>query len=306
MAKWSISGHNCFHRCQRQYFFRNIMAHHNAKKDPRRREAYLIKQLSSLSAWKGRLVHLALEKYFVPTLQNGNIISRDELTSRTLELAEQQLEFSQQRKYRQHGTTKTKVGDIFLALKAHEPEFDLDKQQVQEVFEDIETCYQNLYSHSRFMNFISEQADWYQTEFRLSFQFNNTTIVGQPDLLIGYGEGKICVIDWKTGRSTGSNYSRQLYLYGLAVIRNQKWLDYQLQDLLLVEANLLQNKFIKYTIDESQELEIEDFLDRSISKIKAVTGDRKYNLNDLKDYAYANSLSSCQHCNFKALCQSIS
>ena len=281
------------------------MAHHNAKKDPIRREVYLIKQLSSLSAWRGRLVHLALEKYFVPSLENRNIISGDELTSKTLALAQKQLAFSRQKKYRQDGTTKTKAGDAFLALKIHEGDCHLERRQIETVFEDIKICYQNLYSHSRFIDFISKQADWYQTEFRLSFKSNQTTVVAQPDLVIGYGEKKICIIDWKTGRDRTYDRSKQLYLYALAVIKSNRWSNYELRDILLVEANLLQNKFIKYTLDRFQESEIEDFLADSISKIEAVTGDSKYDLDRLDDYAYASNPSSCQHCNFASMCQSL-
>ena len=98
MPRWSISAHNCFKKCQRQYFFSNIMAHHNAK-DEKRREAYLLKQLSSLDEWKGKLVHLALEKYFVPSLRESNLISLDDLINKTFALAEEQLQFSREKKY---------------------------------------------------------------------------------------------------------------------------------------------------------------------------------------------------------------
>lgn len=304
MKKWSISAHNCFQRCQRQYFFRYIMAHHNAK-DPKRREAYLRKQLSSLDAWKGRLVHLALEKYFIPSLQQGDTISCDELTQKTIVLGNQQFEFSQQKKYSQAGITKANSGDIYLALKLHEDKIELEKQDLETVFLEIKQCYQNLYAYQEFIDFLYNKADWHETEFRLFFRFNGVTILGQPDLLVGYQRNKICVIDWKTGKSKTSDYSTQLYLYALAVIKSQRWSNYNLQDLLLVEANLMQNKFEKRPIDKSQELEIKNFLSHSISDIQATTGNHQYNPNELKNYSYANNLRSCQYCNFRHLCKTL-
>ena len=304
MKKWSISAHNCFQRCQRQYFFRYIMAHHNAK-DDRRREAYLRKQLSSLDAWKGRLIHLALEKYFTPSLQQGELISCTELLQKTIVLGKRQFKFSQQKKYSQAGVTKANSGDRYLALKLHEDKIELKKQDLETVFLEIQQCYQNLYADRELIDFLVDKADWYETEFRLSFKFNGVTIIGQPDLLIGYQENKICVIDWKTGKSKIGDYSTQLYLYALAVVNSIRWSDYNLQDLLLVEANLLQNKFEQHSLDRSQELKIENFLSDSISDIQAVTGNHKYNLNALKNYSYANSPVACQYCNFRHLCQSL-
>ena len=308
MTKWSISAHNCFRRCQRQYFFGHKMAHHNAKKDPKRREAHLVKQLSSLEEWRGKLVHLALEKYFVPSLQIGNIITCEELTQKTLLLAEQQIDFSQQRKYRKDGITKTKAGDSFLALGIHEPESNFDEQRVEGILEDVKQCYRNLYAFEDFIYFLTDTANWYETEFHLSFKFDEVNIVAQPDLIVGYNnleEPKLCVIDWKVGRSQTSDYSKQLNLYGLSVIKNRKWSKYQIEDVLLVEANLLLNKFNRRFLKKSQELEIEDFLYRSISDIEAVTGDRKYNIDDLEDYDYANSPLSCKYCKFEQLCRSV-
>ena len=312
MKKWSISAHNCFTRCQRQYFFRYIMAHHNAK-DPLRREAYLVNQLSSLDAWKGKLVHSALEKYFIPSLQQNNLISCEELTQNTLALAEQQLNFSRQKKYRELGVTKTKAGNKYLALKIHE-EDNTQSNSIKRIFDEIKQCYQNLYNYDEFISFLINKANWHETEFRLSFKLNGVTIVGQPDLLVGYRDkpddinspNKICVIDWKTGKNQNSDYSTQLYLYGLEVVNSSRWSSYNLADLLLVEAYLFQNKFIKRLIDVSKKIEIENYIDRSISNIKSVTGDHKYSLDKLKNYNYASNPISCQYCNFESICKNLS
>ena len=36
------------------------------------------------------------------------------------------------------------------------------------------------------MDFLTDEVDWCETGFRLSFELNGVTIVGQPDLLVGY------------------------------------------------------------------------------------------------------------------------
>ena len=163
------------------------MAHHNAK-DVTRREAYLVSQLSSLDAWKGKLVHLALERYFVSSLQQGNLISCEDLIQKTLVLGRQQLEFARQRKYRETGITKTRVGDKYLALKIHEAEDNFWTDKIDKVFDEVRQCYQNLYNYHELIDFLTNKADWCETEFRLSFKLNGVNIVGEPDLLVGYGD----------------------------------------------------------------------------------------------------------------------
>ena len=304
MKKWSISAHNCFVSCQRKYFFRYIMAHHNAK-DTLRREAYLVSQLSSLDAWKGKLVHSALETYFTPSLQDNNLISYIELTQKTLDLGKKQLEFSQQKRYREAGITKTKAGEKYLALKIHETEKSIKSEAIEKVFNEIKECYQNLYNYQKFIDFLLNQASWCETEFRLSFKLDGVTITGQPDLLVGYGDRKICVIDWKTGKNPNSDYSNQLRIYGLSVVNSSRWSAYDLSDLLLLEASLFQDKFNKMYLEKIHKLAIETFISNSISDIKTVTGDRKYSLDDLKNYSYAKNTNYCKYCSFESICQEL-
>ncbi len=116
---------------------------------------------------------------------------------------------------------------------------------------------------------------------------------------------KICVVDWKTGKSQNSDYSTQLYLYGLAVVNSRRWSNYEVSNLLLVEAYLLQNKFIKHSIEISQKQEIEALVSDSILNIEAVTDDHKYDLSKLKNYSYASNPISCEYCNFRSICQNL-
>ena len=58
--EWSFSGERSFNRCQRQFFFREFVAHHSAK-DHVRRECFVLKQLKTIDQWQGLLVHKAIE-----------------------------------------------------------------------------------------------------------------------------------------------------------------------------------------------------------------------------------------------------
>ncbi|MCW5318867.1 hypothetical protein GTQ43_36035 [Nostoc sp. KVJ3] len=301
--KWSISTHNCFRRCPRQYFFSNIMAFHNAK-DPLRREAFMLRQLKSIDEWRGSLVHSAIELYLIKSLEGGILISEKELLDKTITLAKAQFEFSHHQRYKDPNLKKKDAGSNFLALRDHEHGIPIPQEKIDSLYKDIKQCYEFIYSNTRFIKFL-QGADDYFPEKSIYFKFNGSNLSAQLDLAVPYSQNnsnKLCIIDWKISRVQTSDYSKQLYFYGFAALKDRQWRNYKAEDLLLVEANLLQGKFVKYTVSAENLLQIEDFIYRSLLDIQFLTGERKYNLDDLEDYEYANSPMSCEYCKFERMC----
>jgi hypothetical protein len=300
MRQWSISAHNTVRRCQRQFFFRYLMAWHNAK-DAGRSEAYHLKQLRGLQEWRGHVVHLALERFFVPSLKQRKMISREALTEATLQLAERQFLFSKGGDYKR-GDADKKALD-YLALREHEYGIAIQDDHLEKIYQQIRRCYEFLYSQATFLNFL-QRADWHEAEPPLAFYFDGQKIAAKLDLVVRYKGSKLCIIDWKIAESQTSDYSRQLQLYAMAALN--KWPAFKVEDLVLVEANLLQEEIRKHAIDRDGLLEIEDLIFQSLSDIRALTGNRPYSGQDLADYDFANSPGSCHFCNFERLCVRLS
>jgi PD-(D/E)XK nuclease superfamily len=277
MRQWSISAHNTVRRCQRQFFFKYLMAWHNAK-DAVRSEAYYLNQLRGLQEWRGHVVHLALEQFFVPSLKKRKMICCEELTEATLRLAERQFLFSQRGDYKR-GDTDKKALD-YLALREHEYGIAIQGNQLERIYQQIRCCYEFLYSQAKFLNFL-QHADWHEAEPPLDFYFDRQKIAAKLDLVVRYKGSKLCVVDWKIAESQTSDYSAQLQLYAMAAL--SKWPAFKVEDLLLVEANLLQGEIRKHAIDGDGLLEIEDLIFRSLSDIRALTSDRPYSEQDITD-----------------------
>lgn len=280
------------------------MAWHNAK-DPLRREAYLLSQLKGLEEWRGYVVHQALETYFVPSLEQRSLILREELTEKTLRMAEEQYRFSERGDYKKDGVSKSKNKLTYLALREHECGSPIGAGALAEIYEQIRKCYRFLYSQTKFLDFL-QGAEWYEKEIDLRFKFNGQACVAKPDLALKYNHSKLCIIDWKIGESLTSDYSRQLQFYALGAL--QKWPGFKASDLLLVEANLLQEKgnFKTHRIDESGLLDFENFIYRSLSDINVLTAGRPYSVENINNFAYANSPGSCHFCKFERLCVRLS
>jgi hypothetical protein len=58
--RWSYSAHLMMRRCQRQLIFSQLVARPSAKASPERREAFVLKQLQELPAWRGHVLHQTL------------------------------------------------------------------------------------------------------------------------------------------------------------------------------------------------------------------------------------------------------
>ncbi len=261
----------------------------------------MLNKLRGLDEWRGHVVHLALEHHFVPSLKERRMLSCEELTAETLRLAERQFLFSQRGNYKKAEGDKN--GLDYLALREHEYGLAIRDDRLETIYQQIRQCYEFLYSQTRFLDFL-QQANWYTSEPGLDFYLDGQKIIAKLDLVLSYRNSKLCIIDWKIGESQTSDYSRQLELYAMAALK--KWPNFKVEDLLLVEANLLQGEIKKHSIDADGLLEIEDFIFRSLSDIKALTANRPYPEQELSDYDFANSPGSCHFCKFERLCVRLS
>src|SRR5437773_9875223 len=141
--KWSFSADRCFRRCQRQFFFRDIAAWHNAR-DPMRREAFVLKQLKTLELWRGLLIHRGIELFLVPRLEADAAIDWQRALRETLAMADRQLAFSARQDYRAAGVTKTGSGDEYCALLPHELGHPPTAEEVDKVYTSVEKAFSNL------------------------------------------------------------------------------------------------------------------------------------------------------------------
>jgi len=296
--KWSISAHNCFRRCQRQYYFSKIMAAHNAI-DERRREAHILAQLKNLSEWRGNLADKGIEHFVIPALENGIQIDFEHATQQTIELAYRQLAFSKARKYREPGITKSDIGDEFCALSRHEYGQDFSSEELEALFLDIACCFENLEQQTDFIEYL-KQGKRYGTQKILSFYLDEVRIIAWLDLLFFREAGQLTIVDWKAGMSETSDYRPQLLVYALAAVEG--WPKAQPGNLEIYEANIMKNEIRRHHVTEQDLLGIEDFIYSSICEIRSVTQDKKYQHQHVEDYEFANSPDTCMYCSFRKLC----
>lgn len=300
--RWSYSLHGMMKRCQRQLVFAHVVASPTSK-EPERHEAYLLKQLQQISAWQGNLVHKVLAREIPLILQTKQSLDASALTDRVMCLAQRQFAFSSAHSYRQPGTTKTRTGDDYCALFAHEYGQEITDNCVARASEAATLCFGNLISQKDFLHLLYAGSR-HVAEPRLNVRFDGSSLMAVPDLVFASNDGCLSVVDWKIGNSETSDYTYQLLVYALAVVLCGLWARVCEQGLNLYEVNLLRNYVRKHHIDQERLREAEDFIYRSLVDLEAIVSEITYANLNLDDFEVAQRPTTCQYCNFNRLCES--
>lgn len=302
--RWSISSHNTFRRCQRQYFFGNSMSSHNAK-DPERREAFILKQLQSLPLWQGSLVHKGIHRYMVPYLTNGYLPNEKNVIRETLAMASKQIAFSSARQYRIEGQTKGGAGDSYCALFEHEYEIEISSERIREVYDTVSQSLSNLFKHDDFLNKLKDYSG-HKSEFLAYFYVAGSRVLAQLDLLCFNGRLKPVIVDWKVGQSDSSDYTRQVMTYSLCLLRSPLYPGVEVNNVSAYEFNLLKDEIKLHVVTEEKIRETENFIFQSIEEMKDVGAGKPFDPQQIEDYEVAGSWMTCVYCNFRKLCMRLS
>ena len=300
--KWSFSADRCFRRCQRQYFFRNIVAHHNAKKVPERREAFLLTQLKTLDLWRGLLVHTGIEAFAVPQWEAGTRIDWGRVADRTVARGRRQLAFSAARRYREDGVTKAKHTEDYCALMAHEDGGSPSPEDIENVFGEVRRAFANLASMAELLPHIEGRSK-YWAECPVVVKYEDVNVEARPDLMFFRSFGKPTIIEWKTyEQASGSDAHLQAALYAWALCRSGRWKVASPEDVELIEVQLLSGQFVRHRATSATFDELEDRIYRSVQEMKSLCGDGRYESLDVSDFAHASNPNNCRACPFRPLC----
>lgn len=303
--KWSLSAYRTFRRCQRQYFFKHIAANHAAKKDPLRREAFLLSQLKSLATWQGLVIHQGIKEFLVPCLEQHHPVRWEEIAEQTVELAQQQFAFSRAHRFRTPQMTKGSCNGEYCALFEHEQGGEISAPQLEEVFETIRRCFSNLARMDDLLSHIQGKP-FYQAETAISAKYEGTTIQVVPDLLFSRAYGYFTIVDWKVEQDhTTGDHHLQTALYAWAMWQSANWHIGRPENVELIEVQLLQGRMHRHSCSAVYFEDLENTMYRSIHEISSLAGNHKYQDQVLADYEFAPNPNSCPYCSFNTLCREL-
>lgn len=299
--RWSFSASRSFARCPRQFYYGQIAACHAARKDPLRREAFLLKQRKSLPLWRGNLVHDAIEHLVVPAWQDRRRPNWEDIISRMRATAERQLEFSAAGRYREVGMTKSKAGQVYCALVGHDPGETLSDSDIEAALEEAERALRNLAAMTDLHAEITAHPPLF-AELRVPVTYDDVSINARIDLLYFRQYQHPTIIEWKTYEGTVGDSKLQGALYAWALQNHPKWRVDQPEAVQVLEVQLLKSIVIPHQVSSDSLVALEDKIYRSVCDIRAIAGDAKYVNVDIADFPITGNARNCVFCPFQTLC----
>lgn len=305
--RWSYSASRSFRQCQRQWFFKNVVASAKAN-DSLRKRAYLLSKLKSISAWRGEIVDAVISRTLIPQLNSGRRITLREVKNRARNLFDRQLAYAQRHPISDLTLQVSKEGDDFTVLHAMEYEGDLPEHEIESAWFEIETALDNLFSLEDIRH-ILKSSDKILSQRALQFKLmDDVTVLAYPDAIAFRRSAPPTIIDWKVHAFGTNDAWLQLAIYAIALSRCRPHPDFPTgfevrpQEILLYEVQLLTNRVRQHRLEAEQIIEAEEYMIGSAYEISCLIEGRKYNDLDSKDFRAATHEGACQRCAFRAIC----
>lgn len=305
--RWSYSASRSFRQCQRQWFYKNVVASARAK-DSFRKRAYLLSKLQSISAWRGKIVDDVLSHTLIPNLNRGIRMNFRDIKNRARRLFDRQLAFARRHPINDPNLKVSSAGEEFAIFHVMEYEGAIPEDEIKNAWGDIETALVNLYSMDDLKHRL-KSSDYIITQRALQFTLmDDVTVIAYPDAIVFSDECPPTIIDWKVHTFGTNDAWLQLAIYAIALSRCSPHKDFpskfkiQPKEVELIEVQLLTNTVRNHSLQEAHVVEAEEYMLSSAYEISCLTEGRKYTDLKTEDFRVARYADSCQRCAFRTIC----
>ncbi len=291
---WSRSRDGTFQDCRRKYFYHYYGAwggwEPTATEEVRR--LYILKQLSSRHQWAGRVVHDAVEMS-LHVFREGRDVPVEPFIRDVIERMRGDWRSSHAGRYRE--------SPKLTALFEHEYRIDLKPEAWQALSRNVGQCLRNFFRLPLLAAIRATSPEhWSIEHWSKVFEFEGTHIWMAPDFGFWTEEGRLTLVDWKTGTSHPEATAFQLGCYALYAREVLKVPPAQVD---LFEANLREPLVTPLRWDDARMEAIQEQLRLSIRSMKAYLADPAANLAVIADFERTEDLRICKWCNFRAVCR---
>jgi len=304
---WSISESRTFKRCQRQWYYKSILANAKAK-DPLRHKTYLLGKLQSISSWRGQTVDTIISDFIIPSMKGTRRRTVFEAKRAALDLFDRQLAFARKHPLHNPGFSPTKSGCDCVLLHCMEYAGNISEAEVLQARRDVERALENLFELDQLLARF-ESARSLITQRAICFSHSGVTVRGVPDLIAFYDELPPLIVDWKVHAYGFREAWLQLAVYGLALTLCNPHSDFpfalrrwKVTDISFVEAQLLTKQVRQYTLLPEEVDRAEAYIADSVTQIVLACDDRSNDQLAPTDFPAATSPDTCARCQFRRIC----
>lgn len=299
MMRVTFSADAVLRVCERRWFFSSLVAHPTAKKEWVRREAHILRQLTTPSAWAGKIIHTTLEDVVLPTIRAGQTPDVHSALRYASTLLERQAEFSQQRQYR--SVSKSKSGRDFCALFADESGEGLAQSDRTNTESRVTTALMNIPKLERLWSIIRSASECL-VEHPFRVHLDGALLEAKPDLVLRSGR-KIIVVDWKLWTSLTADPGEQLHFYAYTLQQYWSRQSLRAQDFTLLGVNLLEGCMIPVCCTEQGLDMVDDRILEFMERTEALLRGRPWSEVSLRALGAPRSPDTCTYCKFVSICR---
>ena len=291
---WSRSRDGAFQECRRKYYYHYYGAwggwEATAPEDVRR--LYVLKQLASRHQWAGRTVHDAVEMA-LHAFRDGRNIPVEPFVRDVIERMRGEWRSSNAGRYRENPK--------LLALFEHEYRVELKPEAWQALSRNVAACLRNFFTLPLVATIRKTAAEhWSIEHWSKMFAFEGTQVWMAPDFGFWTDEGRLALVDWKTGGSNPEGTAFQLGCYALYA---NEVLGVEPARVDLYEANLREPLVTPLRWDDGRLEAVKEQLRLSVRSMKAYLVDPEANVAVMADFERTENLRICKWCNFRAVCR---
>jgi len=297
---WSKSRHEKFSDCRRAYFFTyyGSWGGWEAPAGSTVRELYVLKKLSSRWQWAGSIVHGALKQVLSRAKVTGDLLPLEKLLERTRARARAEWAGSREKSYWREASRIVGLVEHEYAEPVADPEWKRLYEQV------IEGSLRAFYA-SEVLEEIrrTPRPDWLTVDELDSWDFEGTKIWAAVDFAYRDRDGRVHVLDWKTGKERGVDHV-QVGTY--ALYARQKWgvpVDGVVGGLVyLVGENGSAGERVSVAADAATLDRCREEMRTSIGAMRATLADPARNLAIEDAFPRLEDRGACRRCPFRRPC----
>ncbi len=289
---WSKSRASMFDSCRYQYYL-HYYAYWGGwefEAPPRKQRLYVLRRMSSIAQWAGIAVH-ELAALYLKIWRGGTEPDLEALISQAREGMRQD--------YR-----NSKTGGYWRVPKSfglieHEYDDAIPAERFKENWEAVELCLRNFASSPILADIKASDPDRYRSIDTLdSFQIDGVPIWAAPDFAYERPNGRLIIVDWKTGAARPED---DFQLAGYAAYAEQRW-GYPPSWVLGALVYLKTGEVRRVPVERSV---VDDFQAKarvSIGEMRSVLTDVEGNEAREADFARTEHVGRCYGCPFRIEC----
>jgi CRISPR/Cas system-associated exonuclease Cas4 (RecB family) len=300
---WSASRHDSFATCKRRYYY----SYYAAASDP---EIRRLKKLSALPLWAGSVVHDTIEAFLrandrLPSLEDQEALIRSVVHSGMLSSWRESEAFVQAAEARLPPAASpdaaAEAAREPFRLFEHEYGIPIEQEDKRLAVNIVMRSLKNFFKSETLRRALEVGRErWLALEDLVSFHVDDVEVLLRMDLAYRDHDGRVVIVDWKTGRGEGRFNEVQVAGYALYAAE-QGWVGEPEE--ISTELNyLVIPKAVRRSVDRRKIDHARSFIRKSAGTMKSLLLDAALNLARLEDFPMIERPSVCRRCNFRRLC----